>query len=70
MDWVKKVLDHVPGVSVMERKEGLVIFAEDYKLIVERIAGMWRFQESKSDKPNRECHFDLRRQIHMVLNHG
>ena len=71
-------LDAIPGIAVMATARSLLITAADeYRLLVARRERphavdsprvRWEFDEGLSDKPRRAAHFDLRRQIHEVLN--
>lgn len=66
----KAILDRISGVTARTTSGGLLIEAGDFKLYVAKWSDRWIFQEERSSPPSRAAHFDLRRQVHYVLNYG
>lgn len=66
----KAILDRISGVTAKTMREGLLIEAGNFKLYVDKWSDRWIFVEERSSQPSRPAHFDLRRQVHYVLNYG
>lgn len=66
----KAILDRISGVTAKTTREGLLIEAGDFRLRVDKWSDRWIFVEERSTPPSMAAHFDLRRQVHYVMNYG